>query len=232
MCRMFSGTLEMSSVEVAERVGVSHRQAASLMRSGAITSRQLRSGAWLTSSGAIDRYLATRRRGRGRTLKPGTAWGVLWELSGLRADWLSSSTRARVLDHIASRTPAELVHADSSRTTVHYFARAKEGSGTELIPTGSADAARLRVGMKSKRHLVCAYPLGRTIEEVATAANLVPSYGGVHQLFENTLPIEWDGPRMPKAVVAADLAQSVNESERTKALTALAYLQRAWLKSQ
>jgi hypothetical protein len=48
-------------------------------------------------------------------------------------------------------------------------------------------------------------------------------------LYENTLPIEYDGDEMPVAVVAADLALSTDTRERSAALRALEEMRQRWL---
>lgn len=83
---------DLTATQLAERLGVTKRRALDLLRTGTIAGRQLVNGMWLADGDAVARYEVSASRGSGRTLDTATAWGLLWELSGLEADWLSAST--------------------------------------------------------------------------------------------------------------------------------------------
>jgi hypothetical protein len=58
---------------------------------------------------------------------------------------------------------------------------------------------------------------------------MVAEVSGQDVLYENTLPVRFDGDEMPPAVVAADLATSTNTRERSAGLRAIEELRQAWL---
>ena len=87
--------VDLTATELASRLGVSRRHAIDLLAEGSIAGRKLSSGAWLADADSVLRYETSARRGGGRKLDVDTAWGLLWELSGLEATWLTPSTLSR-----------------------------------------------------------------------------------------------------------------------------------------
>ena len=82
----FLTMVDLTATQLAERLGVTTRRARDLLRTGEITGHQLANGTWLADSDAVARYEVSASRGSGRTLDAATAWGLLWELSGLDAE--------------------------------------------------------------------------------------------------------------------------------------------------
>lgn len=221
---------EITAADLAKLLAISERHAAALLKDRLIAGRQLRSGAWLTSRAAAARYLAIARRGGGRSLNAATAWGMLWELSGSRPTWLSTSTLARVRQQILALTPEEIVRETSGRTRAHYFSRSSslEISSDALIRTGRPVARRLKVNVAGRREFASGYVRVGTIAEFAARWGMTENYAGRHVLFENTLPISYSHTSMPDAVIAVDLVASGNDYERKRGLVAVARLQAAW----
>ena len=58
---------------------------------------------------------------------------------------------------------------------------------------------------------------------------MAASTSGQDVLYENTLPVTYDGEAMPAAVIAADLAISTDTRERSGGLRALDELRNTWL---
>jgi hypothetical protein len=58
---------------------------------------------------------------------------------------------------------------------------------------------------------------------------MVAQLDGTDVVYDNTLPIDWDGDTMPAAVVAADLARSTDTRERSAGLHSLEALRKRWL---
>jgi hypothetical protein len=63
-----------------------------------------------------------------------------------------------------------------------------------------------------------------TVAEYAREHFMVASPAGRAVLYDLTLPIPWNGDAMPAAVIAVDLATSLNTRERSGGLQALARL--------
>jgi len=221
---------DLTATELAEHLGVTRQHALGLLGSGAITGRQLANGAWLADSDAVARYEVSARRGKGRSLDRSTSWGILWELSGLRADWLGDSTRARMQRRIRQSSADDLARAVAKRTVAHrYTAANTERAATGLIATGRAATDTLQTELISDRRRVCGYVRSGTPDEYAASHFMVADVGGQDIIYENTLPIELEEDVMPRAVVAADLAMSTDTRERSAALQALEEMRLEWL---
>lgn len=223
---------EISAVELAARLQVSHGRAAELMRSGVIGARQLPSNEWLTSERVLEVYLATARRGGGRALSAATAWGVLWELSGLKPTWLSSSTLSRLRAQIATWSAEEIVRATTGRTRVTRFMSAENRAHDGVIESGAPASRGLQVRLWRDEKILCGYVREGTVLQHARMYGLRPDYEGQHTLLENTLPIPWRGKRMPAAVVACDLTRSLRPKERSAGVAALTRIKAQWLESR
>lgn len=222
---------DLTTSELAERLGVTRRRAVELLSTGEIAGRQLASGAWLADSDAVNRHEVVAKRGRGRTLDRDTAWGVLWELSGLEANWLTERTRARVRRRIRESSAEHLATAVAKRTLAHrYTAANAERAGAELIATGRAAAGTLGTELISDRRRVSGYVRSGTPAEYAAVHFMIPDINGQDVIYENTLPVRFEGGEvMPSAVVAADLATSTDTRERSAGLRAIDELRRGWL---
>ncbi|MBP3976248.1 hypothetical protein [Microbacterium sp. BLY] len=221
--------VELTAPELAERLGITRRYAIDLLACGAITGRQLPSGAWLADSDSVARYEAASRRGSGRRLEPGNAWALLWILSGLTPTWIPSSTLSRLRGRIRRATPEEIARAVSSRTTTHRYQAANAAKAAEgLIATGRAAAGQLGVGLMDDRRAAVGYAT-RTAAEYAKSRFMVESATGQHVVYDNTLPVPYSGDTMPLAVIAADLSVSTDTRERSAGLRALEELRARWL---
>lgn len=221
---------ELTSADLAARLGVSRRHASELLATGAIDGKQLSSGAWLADSDSVARYEAGKRRGKGRKLDAATAWGLLWELSGLEADWLTPRTRSRVRSRIREASAEELARAVADRTRAHRYQSANSAkAGAGLIATGRAAAASLGVGLMDDARSAVGYARKGSAADHARSRFMVASSAGSDIVYDNTLPIDYDGEAMPTAVVAADLATSTDTRERSGGLRALDQLRDAWL---
>lgn len=58
---------------------------------------------------------------------------------------------------------------------------------------------------------------------------MIPAADGRHTLYESTLPVAYDAVAMPAAVIAADLAGSVDTRERSAGLQSLEEMRQQWL---
>ena len=105
--------VDLTASQLAERLGVTTRRARDLLRSEVIAGRRLANGIRLADSDAVARCELSANRSSGRTLDASTTRRLLWELSGLDADWLSASTRARLRRRIRDSDAAAIAVAVS-----------------------------------------------------------------------------------------------------------------------
>lgn len=221
---------DLTATQLAERLGVTARRARDLLRSEEIAGKQLANGTWLADGEAVTRYEISANRGSGRTLDAATAWGLLWELSGLHASWLNTSTRARVKRRIRDSDASTLVSAVSKRAKPQrYLAANAERASEGLIRTGRSAASLLGTDLIEDRRQVHGYVRSGTTAEYAKSRFMVLQPNGRDVLYENSLPITYDAETMPAAVVAADLAVSTDTRERSAGLAALEELRQRWL---
>lgn len=222
--------VDLTATQLAERLGVTTRRARDLLRSEEITGRQLANGTWLADSDAVARYEVSASRGSGRTLDSATAWGLLWELSGLDAEWLSASTRARVRRRIRESDAAAIAAAASKRARAHRFTAANaERASAGLIRTGRAAVSVLDTDLIEDSRQVTGYVRAGTVDDYAKSHFMILAAAGNDVIFENTLPIDYAGETMPAGVVAADLAVSTDTRERSAGLRALEEMRQRWL---
>lgn len=224
--------VELTAVELAERLAVSRRRAIELLAEHDISGRQLPSGAWLADSDSVARYEASARgRGSGRRLTTDNAWGLLWMLSGLDPSWATPVALSRLRARLRRDTPDALARAVASRTTAHRYQAANPAKAAEgLIATGRAAAGRLGVGLMDDRRAAVGYPPAKvTAVEYAKTHFMVETPTGQHIVYDNTLPVPYTGDAMPLAVIAADLAASTDTRERAGGLRALEELRAHWL---
>lgn len=227
---MSYGNQELTVAEVAVMLEVSERHTVTLFNRRLLAGRQLRSGVWLTSESAVVRYREIAHRGRGRALSSATAWGLLWELSGLRASWLSSSTLSRVREQIQDLSAEEIVRAVAGRTRVHRYGAPSTVKIEELpeLPRTGLPAAR-NYGLMRTTDRIAVYVSSERIEDTARHWALWPDYEGKSALFEYNVPVGNNRKRMPSAVVAADLAVVGSAFERSRALLEIARLKSVWM---
>lgn len=222
--------VDLTATELAERLGVTKRRALDLLRSETIAGRRLMNGTWLADSDAVARYQVTAARGSGRTLDRATAWGLLWELSGLDADWLGASTRARVRRRIRESDVSTISAAVAKRSRAHHYAAANaERASDELIGTGRAAVHLIGTNLVEDRRRVCGYVRSGTVEDYARSHFMIAAANGRDVLYENTLPVDYEAATMPAAVIAADLAASTDTRERSAGLNALEEMRQQWL---
>ncbi len=158
-----------------------------------------------------------------------SAWGLLWELPGRYADRFPQSTRVRVRRRIRESSAEQTVGAVAKRTiTRRYIAANVERARAGLITTGAA-AGMLGTELIDDRRRVAGYVREGSADDYATRQFMLADRAGQDVLYENTLPIECHGDVMPKAVVAADLATSIDTRERSAGLAMIERLRQAWL---
>lgn len=119
----------------------------------------------------------------------------------------------------------EIARAVSERTRAHRFDAANTFlAQAGLIATGRVVASTLDVGLMDDTRDALGYVRRGTVTEYARERFMVASPAGRTVLYDLTLPIPHNGNSMPAAVIAADLAISVDTRERRGGLQALAQL--------
>lgn len=224
---------DLTTAELAKRLGVTRRRALHLLSDGHISARRLANGHWLANSDSVVRFELITKSGRGRTLSSDAAWGLLWELSGLKVNWLSPSTHARVRRRIRDSTVKQIASVVAGRTTENRFTAANvELANSDLIQSGRAAASMLTdlgVDLITDQRRVSGYVRAGSVSEFAASHFMLDSQTGNDVIYQATLPIEFQENVMPNAVIAADLARSTNARERAAGLLALKELREQWL---
>ncbi|MDP9027867.1 MAG: hypothetical protein M3N46_10015 [Actinomycetota bacterium] len=222
--------MELTITDTAERLGITRRAVTYLLDDSSITGRRLSNGTWLLDADSVSRWEHIGQRGKGRPLNTATAWAILWELSGLDAEWLERTTRFRLRDRIRSSDALGLARAVAKRTVAHrYRAANAERAADGLIATGRAAAHATEMGLIRDRSRVAGYIREGTADAWADSHFMLSDSNGQDVIYDNTLPIRYDADEMPSAVVAADLARSTDTRERSAALRALEQMRQTWL---
>lgn len=125
-------------------------------------------------------------------------------------------------------TGEEIAVAVSSRTTARRFRAADTAKAqADLVPTGRVAADLIDSGLLPDTRRVEGYvPPGSTIAEYARTHFMYDDPSGHDTLYENTAPGGLAEP-LP-AVVAADLALSVDTRERSAGIHALEAMRNEW----
>jgi len=209
---------QMTTGAAAARLGVSQRQVQRLIGAGELPAARTAGDAWVVDALTVN-SMARARPGRGRPWSPAAAWAALWRLSGLDVDWLDRRTTSRLDARLASIDAEELVHATRRRAAIHRF-RVSDSFIEELT------ASLVRSGTSAMTAEV--FGMGRDAARVegycddGALAGLVHSFHLIDDARGNAtlraapllaLPIG-DRDRMPVAVAAADLAESLEVRSR------------------
>lgn len=205
--------MQLSTVEVAKRLGVSDRQVRRLVERGVLPATRI-AGRIVVESADVERR-AARTPDRGRPFAARAAWGVLWEVSGERASWLRSSERSRLRAWLRQATPEALALATRGRARAEAYrvlpryldelgdtdsvirggVSAATAVGADIVSVG---AAELYCTEQTRDQLVADYGLSRSGEPNVVVR--IP-------LLEFSL-LNGRRPTMPAGVVAMDLLSS------------------------
>jgi excisionase family DNA binding protein len=207
----------VTTEDAAERLGVSRRQVQRLIASGELAAQRTAGDAWLVDALALN-ALARARPSRGRPWTAETAWAALWWLSGLDVDWLGGRTEARLRDRLRSLSANDLVLAARRRATAHHFRASASFLAplrAEVVLTGASATSPAVFDLTSDESRVDAYCAAGSAGDLAARFHLAPAARGNVTLRETLLtPVVRDRHAMPTAVVALDLAESVEPRER------------------
>jgi len=215
----------MTTTAAAERLGITQRQVQRLIDAGALPATRTAGDAWVVDALAVNSMARTRPT-RGRPWSPATAWAALWRLSGLDVDWLDRRTTSRLDDRLASVGAEALLQATRRRAVVRRY-RASASFLAELreavVPSGPSAMEPSTFGMDRNLGRVDGYCTGEAANRLERDFHLVEDPQGNVTLRVAAMPsIVVDGSdAMPVAVVAADLAESLEARERSAGLRVL-----------
>jgi len=221
---------QMTTTQAAERLGISQRQVQRLIEARELPATRTAGDAWVVDAIAVN-AMARTRPARGRPWSSTTAWAALWRLSGLEVDWLDRRTMRRLDDRLASIDAEELVHATRRRAFVRRY-RASESFLADLdalvMRSGARAMERTRFGMDADLARVDGYCTAEAAARLARDFHLVEDPHGNATLRVVAMPPTIIAGRdvMPVAVVAADLAESLEVRERSAGLRVLGDLLR------
>lgn len=215
----------MATSVAAERLGVSQRQVQRLIESGRLPATRTAGDAWVVDALAVN-AMARTRPARGRPWSPATAWAALWRVSGLDVDWLDRRTMRRLDDRLASIDAEELVHATRRRAVIrHYRASASFLSDIDALVsrTGARAMEPSRFGMERDLGRVDGYCTSEVATRLVRDFHLAEDPQGNATLRVAAAPSTILAGRdvMPVAVIAADLAESLEVRERSAGVRVL-----------
>ena len=216
----------MTTAEAAGRLHVSQRQIQRLIRSGEVPARRTAGEAWVLDALAVN-SLARSRPSRGRPWSTEVAWGALWMLSGLEAAWLDDRTRSRLSRRLGGMDSAAVVHACRRRADVLRCRVSRsflDDLRNTLVPSGTSTAEQF--GLAGDTTRVEGYCGVAAWSGIRSTFHLAEDARGNATIRVTTFAdvLAGGGLTMPKAVVAADLAESYEARERNAGLRALAEL--------
>lgn len=216
---------DVTTAAAAGRLGVSQRQVQRLIAHGDLPANRTAGEAWVVDALALNALVRARPE-RGRPWAPGTAWAALWRLSGLEVDWLDRRSGSRLAGRLASLDAEGLLHAARRRATVRHF-RASDSFIAALtaavVRTGTSAMTPTTFGMARDTAHVDGYCDEGALAGLVREFHLVEDARGNVTL--RTAPLLalsiGDRDEMPRAVVAADLAESLEVRERSAGLRVL-----------
>lgn len=218
----------LSSAQAADDLGVTAHQIAMLAKTGEV--RAFKEGGVLLVDPYSLRAYKNLRCGRGRPFGNEVAWGTFWELSGLEPSWLDQQQRSRIATRLKSMEARALIWQSRKRSELHVFHVDVEhfpALRKRLILSGKSTDRPEIFGMPRNDHEVEGYA---TTEEVLT---LEEEYSMREDITGNVLirvleEEPWEGmprfARMPVAVIAADLATSLDPREAHAGIAAMEIL--------
>ncbi len=216
---------ELTTAAAAERLGVSQRQVQRLVASGEVPGRRTAGDAWVVDALAVN-ALSRSRPGRGRPWSPEVAWAALWLLSGIEPEWLDHRARSRLSRRLGSVDPQTLLHACRRRARVTR-ARVSDSFVDELagvlVRTGASAGSGTEHGLAAVAGRVDGYCDEQTWPQIERRFHTVPDDRGNAVIRVSALrEVTTRGLlEMPRAVIAADLAESREVRERSAGLRAL-----------
>ncbi len=204
--------------QAARLLGVGRHEVARLVRTGVLRAWKTDSGDLVVDPGSVHARRALSQF-KGRPWDSQTAWAALLALGGDDASWLEYHKRRRLFLKLKEIGAEELVWLARNRMEARRYLVSpsfEDDVKEALVATGMASSFASCLGLASMAPVLDGYAVGRTPEEVERDFFLVQDASGPCTVrFAKDLPDFLAGAaEMPKPVVAADLAMSVDARER------------------
>ena len=215
----------MTTADAAGMLRISQRQVQRMIAAGRLPATRTAGDAWVVDALAVN-AMARARPDRGRPWSPAAAWAALWRLSGLEVDWLDRRTTSRLTARLESIGAEELLHATRRRAVVRRY-RVSESFAAEfrtaVVLSGTSAMTAATFGIEADSTSLDGYCDSEALTRIVHDFHLVDDARGNATLRAaalRSLPIH-GRKSMPVAVVAADLAESLEARERSAGLRVL-----------
>jgi excisionase family DNA binding protein len=217
--------MTVSTVEAAQRLGVSRRQVQRLIAAGDLPAQRTAGDAWLVDALALN-ALNRARPSRGRPWTEETAWAALLWLSGLDAGWLGARTEARLRQRLRRLDASALAIACRRRATTHRYRTSDSflvALRDAVALSGASVATAADFGLAADETGVDGYCDREMLDDLVARFHLTPDTRGNVTLRVADAPPAglFDRAAMPAAVIALDLAESLEVRERSAGLRVL-----------
>lgn len=210
-----------SSTQAAQLLGVSDHEIARLVRDGELSAINAAGRAFLLNASEVHTYAAIRQ-GKGRPFSSSTAWAALWLLSCLDVDWLDYYKMRRLRIKLENITPEELVWQARKRMSTKRFRASRSfvpKLKEELVLTGRSCTSVLGSELTEQSEILEGYARSNLLDiqekyhlaEDISGNVIIHVAEGEQNLFDGI-------KRAPIAVVAADLAITLDTREHSTGL--------------
>lgn len=210
----------------ASRLGVTERRARALARSGRLGARKV-GGRWLIDAESVDRRRVTGSP-PGRPVAPRTAWAILMRASGEQPAWAaaldrSGAARRACGPHLRKDDLARL----RRRAQVRYFVGSPAAQDAlrahpRAVATGVSAAPALGADVVAPGIVEAYLPEAEAERTVRRFELRETDEARANVILRAASFWPFDGQRMaPRAAVAADLAESIDERRRRAGLRLL-----------
>ncbi len=212
--------------QAAARLGVGQEQVRRLARSGQLPASKI--GRTLVFDEDVIEGRARLPLKAGRTLAPRPAWAALWMLSGEAADWLPAADRSRLRLRLGTWNAERLVAAERLRAD-RYDLRVLPAYRDRVLAVDGVAASGMTAASAVGADIVADSAADEVYCSAETLASLrrdlgLSEHGRTNLVVRvpryEALPLT-GRTHMPSAVVAVDLAESVDVRTRRAGLTLL-----------
>lgn len=211
--------IEIPASEAARRLGIHDSRVRRLVESGDLPARKV-ANRWLVDLSAVERRRQAHHAS-GRLLEPKNAWGLLFLASGEPAPWLASDARSRLRRRLREASLRSDHRRLAKRARPHFFvggarARARLLRDPRFVRSGVSAAAEYGASVRSPRVLEGYLPVDE-LKRLAYRFALRPADEREADLVLHGVDGFWpfnDRRLAPKAVVAADLLDSLDQRTR------------------
>jgi len=209
----------MTTSQAAEATGLTAHRIGCLVRAGEIEAAK--SGNTLLVDAASLQSYAKANQGRGRPMDARTAYGALWALSGLDADWLTYAQARRLNARLRNVSAESLSWQLRKRAQLRrYRASASflDAVARSLALSGASSGLLGSFGLLQAPGKVEGYIADDQIDNLVASCFLQEDPQGNAIIHAAPWLPEGLDTEMPVAAVAADLSQSLDSREREAGL--------------